>query len=100
VKTKDILQELGKRRTQKQILVGFALESENLVENAKEKLERKNCNIIVANQANSDNGGFGKDINTITIIDDRENIKEVPTAQKSEIADIILQYVLEYSELL
>ena len=99
VKTKDILQELGKRRTEKQILIGFALESENLVENAKEKLERKNCNIIVANQANNNNSGFGKDINTITIIDDKENIKEVPTAQKSEIADIILQYVLEYSEL-
>ncbi len=99
VKTKDILQELGKRRTDKQILVGFALESEKLVEYAKGKLERKNCNIIVANQANSTNSGFGKDINTITIIDNKDNIKEVPTAPKSEIADIILQYVSEYSEL-
>ncbi|MFA7327193.1 MAG: bifunctional phosphopantothenoylcysteine decarboxylase/phosphopantothenate--cysteine ligase CoaBC [Candidatus Kapaibacterium sp.] len=100
VKTKDILKELGSKKQEKQILVGFALESEKLVEYAKGKLERKNCNIIVANQANSTDGGFGKDINTVTIIDDKNNIKEVPTAPKSEIADIILQYVSEYSELL
>ncbi len=100
VKTKDILKELGSKKQEKQILVGFALESEKLVEYAKGKLERKNCNIIVANQANSADSGFGKDINTITIIDDKENIKEIPTAPKSEIADIILQYVSEYSELL
>lgn len=100
VKTKDILKELGSKKHEKQILVGFALESEKLVEYAKGKLERKNCNIIVANQANSTDSGFGVDVNTITIIDDRDSIKEIATALKSEIADIILNYVSEYSELL
>lgn len=99
VKTKDILKELGIKKKDNQILVGFALESEKLLEYAKDKLERKNCNIIVANQANSSDSGFGKDINTITIIDDKDNVKEVATAPKSEIADSILQYVSEYSEL-
>jgi len=99
VKTKDILKELGSKKKDNQIIVGFALESEKLLEYAKDKLERKNCNIIVANQANSSDSGFGKDINTITIIDDKDNVKEVATAPKSEIADSILQYVSVYSEL-
>lgn len=99
VKTKDILKELGSKKKDNQIIVGFALESEKLLEYAKGKLERKNCNIIIANQANSSDSGFGKDINTITIIDDKDNVKEVATAPKSEIADSILQYVSEYSEL-
>lgn len=99
VKTKDILKELGSKKKDNQIIVGFALESEKLLEYAKGKLERKNCNIIVANQANSSDSGFGKDINTITIIDDKDNVKEVATAPKSEIADSILQYVSVYSEL-
>lgn len=99
VKTKDILKELGQRKTEKQTLVGFALESEKLVEYAKGKLERKNCNIIIANQANSPNSGFGKDVNTITIIDNKDNITEVPTASKQDIAIEILKYVAEYNEL-
>jgi len=98
VKTKDILKELGSKKSDKQTLVGFALESERLIEYAKGKLERKNCNIIVANKANSPNSGFGKDINTITIIDDRNNITEVPTANKQDIAKEILNYVSEYNE--
>ena len=98
VKTKDILRELGKNKKDNQVLIGFALESEKLLEYAKDKLERKNCNIIVANSANSANSGFGKDINTVTIIDDKENVKEIATAPKSELAYTILEYVSEYSE--
>lgn len=99
IKTKDILKELGSRKTDKQTLVGFALESEKLVEYAKGKLEGKNCNIIVANQANTPNSGFGTDVNTITIIDNKGNITEVPTASKQDIAKEILNYVAEYNEL-
>lgn len=99
VKTKDILKEIGSRKTTKQILVGFALESEKLIEYAKGKMERKNCNIIIANLANTPNSGFRTDVNTITIIDNKGNIKEVPTAHKTEIAKVILEYVEEYGEL-
>jgi len=99
VKTKDILKEMGRVKTDKQTLVGFALESTNLIEYATGKLNNKNCNIIIANRANTPNSGFNKDVNTITIIDDKGNNKSVATASKKEIANTILDYVVEYSEL-
>lgn len=97
VRTKDILKELGDRKPDKQLLVGFALESEYLVEYAQSKLEQKNCNIIIANQANTKDSGFNKDVNTITILDDRQNIVDIPTASKLEIAKSILRYISEYA---
>lgn len=96
VRTKDILKALGETKPKKQILLGFALETDNLIENAKEKLVRKNCNIIVANLANTNLSGFGSDVNTITILDDRNNMIEVPTANKLDIARTILKQVSLY----
>lgn len=98
VKTKDILKEMGRVKSDNQILVGFALESTNLLEYATGKLNNKNCNIIIANRANTPNSGFNKDVNTITIIDDKGNNKPVETASKKEIANTIFDYVVEYSE--
>lgn len=67
IRTKDILAEACKAKT-KQFIVGFALETENLLENARRKLKEKNCDMIIANLANAPDSGFGGDLNTITII--------------------------------
>jgi phosphopantothenoylcysteine decarboxylase/phosphopantothenate--cysteine ligase len=98
VKTRDILKEMGRIKSENQTLVGFALESTNLLEYAKGKLENKNCNIIIANKSNTPNSGFNKDVNTITIIDDKGTVKPVDTASKKDIANIILSFVVEYNE--
>lgn len=98
VRTKDILKALGEVKPPKQILLGFALETDNLIENAKDKLVRKKCNFIVANLANTSLSGFGSDVNTITILDDRNNMIEVPTAHKLDIARTILKHVSLYVE--
>ena len=69
VKTKDILASLGKTKTDKQLLVGFALESVNEIEYGKKKLNEKNCDFVVVNSAVKPDSGFGGDNNTITILD-------------------------------
>ncbi|MDT3740650.1 MAG: phosphopantothenoylcysteine decarboxylase [Candidatus Kapabacteria bacterium] len=89
-KTKDILFELGKIKSSSQILVGFALESENLLENASKKLIQKNCDMIVANDANKPLSGFGGDYNTIAILTKDNNIEEFLPMTKAECAAVIL----------
>lgn len=68
VENKDILAELGRNKKDGQIIVGFCMETENLISNAKDKLERKNCDMIVANDLKTENAGFKSDNNTVTII--------------------------------
>lgn len=90
VRTKDILAELGRVKTEKQVLIGFALESENEIENAKKKLHSKNCDAIVANSANKPDSGFGGDTNTITIIDKSGNEKSyMPMSKELAAVEII-----------
>lgn len=96
-KTKDILKELGSLRNDSQILVGFALESNNLIEYAKEKLKKKNCDIIVANYANKENSGFGGDYNTISIIDKHDKFTDYLPMTKIDCAEAIIKYIVEYS---
>lgn len=67
-KTQDILAWLGRHKQPGQYLVGFALEIQNAEANARAKLERKNCNLVVLNQANQPDSGFGGDNNTITLV--------------------------------
>ena len=68
VRTKDILAELSKIKSKEQKVIGFALESENEIENGLRKLRKKKCDMIVVNSANKPDSGFGGDMNTITII--------------------------------
>ncbi len=91
VKTKDILKTIGELKTEKQILIGFALESENLIENAKDKLIRKNCDLIVANHANKPNSGFGGDYNTITFIGKNDYFEEFLPMTKLDCAKLIIE---------
>lgn len=91
----DILKELGKLK-QNQILVGFALESENLTENAKKKLKAKNLDFIVANTVGEENSGMGKDFNKITIIDDQLVSHPYPAKSKNEISLDISEFTWNY----
>jgi phosphopantothenoylcysteine decarboxylase/phosphopantothenate--cysteine ligase len=93
-KNPDILAELGKIIGDR-VLVGFAAETCNIVENAREKLKRKNLDLIVANDVTKEGIGFGSDENEVTLIDPQGTIKHVPKLSKDEVAHIILDAVLK-----
>lgn len=89
----DILAELGRDR-QERLLVGFAAETDDLIENARAKLERKGADFIVANDVSQPGIGMESDDNAVTILDREGNAWEVPRASKAEIAESILDRVL------
>ena len=93
VATKDILLEVAKRNLGK-VIVGFAAETQNLVESALEKLKKKNLDLIVANDISSPGIGFQSDSNKVTIIDREQNIENLPLKPKHEIADLLLDRIL------
>jgi phosphopantothenoylcysteine decarboxylase/phosphopantothenate--cysteine ligase len=93
-KTKDILNELGKLK-KKQILVGFALETDNLIDYAKEKLKNKNLDLIIANSAIEKGAGFATDTNKITIIDKHNKISNFELKSKQEVASDIVNYLTD-----
>lgn len=92
-KNPDILYELGKIKGDR-ILVGFAMETENLVENAAEKVKKKNLDFIAANDLNEAGAGFAADTNAVKLIDREGNIENIPLKIKDEIADIILDRII------
>ena len=92
-KNPDILYELGKIKGDR-ILVGFAMETENLVENAAEKVKKKNLDFIAANDLNEAGAGFAADTNAVKLIDREGNIENIPLKIKDEIADIILDRIV------
>ncbi|MBQ0788159.1 MAG: bifunctional phosphopantothenoylcysteine decarboxylase/phosphopantothenate--cysteine ligase CoaBC [Oceanihabitans sp.] len=93
-KTKDILASLGAIK-QKQFLVGFALETNNELENAKGKLKKKNLNLIVLNSLNDKGAGFKKETNKVTLIDVDENITEYALKSKTEVAIDIFNQIIK-----
>lgn len=88
-KNPDILYELGKIKENK-ILVGFAMETQNLIVNAKEKIRKKNLDFIVANDLNQEGAGFAYDTNIVKIIDRNGNIENISKMAKIDLADIII----------
>lgn len=94
VKNKDILFSLGEQKTN-QFLVGFALETENEVENATGKLKRKNLDAIVLNSLNDSGAGFGKATNKITFIDTNLQIKTFELKTKAAVALDILNEIIQ-----
>ncbi len=94
VKTKDILSALGAMK-KNQYLVGFALETENEVENAINKLKKKNLDAIVLNSLNDEGAGFGTNTNKITLIDKNLTIKPFQLKSKAEVAYDILNEIIE-----
>jgi len=95
IKNPDILASLGRSRPpgSRQVLVGFAAETEHLLENAREKLTHKNLDFIVANNLTESGSGFGTDTNRVKIIDRSGTVDELPTLSKDEVAARILDRV-------
>lgn len=94
VKTHDILASLGKEKID-QFLVGFALETNNEIQNATSKLKNKNLDLIVLNSLQDEGAGFKKETNKVTIIDKLENISEFSMKSKVEVAEDIFNEVLK-----
>ena len=92
-KTKDVLASLGEIKTS-QFLVGFALETNNEVENAKSKLKRKNLDLIVLNSLQDKGAGFKSDTNKVTLIDKDENISTFKLKSKTEVATDIINTII------
>ena len=96
-KTHDFLVELGETKAAEQLLVGFAAETENMLENAKAKLVRKNLDLIVANDVSNADIGFGQDDNAVTLLFGTGEQRAVPKRTKRAIADAIFDAVVEVS---
>lgn len=95
VKNPDILKGLGEKKTSNQYLVGFAAETQNVLEYAQGKLQRKNLDMIVANDVSQAQAGFNVDTNIAKIITCDGQIKQAPLMQKTELAQLILDTVEE-----
>jgi phosphopantothenoylcysteine decarboxylase/phosphopantothenate--cysteine ligase len=92
-RTKDILEELGKKKGNR-ILIGFAAETEDLIANAKKKLKEKNLDFIVVNDVTQLEAGFGSDTNQVKIIYPSGQIKDLPLMTKEEVSQLILDEVV------
>jgi phosphopantothenoylcysteine decarboxylase/phosphopantothenate--cysteine ligase len=95
--TTDILYQLGKKKKKQQILVGFALETEHELKNAKEKLNKKKLDFIVLNSLKDEGSGFGWPTNKVTIIHKSGKTIEGPLKDKKEVAKDIINTILLYS---
>ena len=94
-RTKDILKELGQSRGENQFICGFAMETENLIENAVKKLESKNVDMIVANSLKTEGAGFGTDTNAVTLIT-KDGKTELPLMSKIDVAMKILDKTVNH----
>ena len=94
-RTRDILKELGQSRRENQFICGFAMETENLIENAVKKLESKNVDMIVANSLKTEGAGFGTDTNVVTLIT-KDGKTELPLMSKDEVAMKILDKTVNH----
>lgn len=96
-RTTDILKYLGENKKDNQFLCGFSMETSNLIENSKLKLEKKNLDMIVANNLKEEGAGFAKDTNKVSIIT-KDNIIQTEVLSKKKVAHKILDEIIKYSE--
>lgn len=92
-RTTDILKYLGENRVENQFLCGFSMETENMVENSKKKLDKKHIDMIVANNLKDDGAGFGTDTNLITIIT-KDNVESLNLMDKKQVATEIVNRIM------
>ena len=92
-RTEDILAWLGAHRRPGLFLCGFSMETEHLLENSRQKLVKKNIDMIVANNLKQEGAGFGTDTNVVTLLT-REETRELPLLSKEEVADRLLDHIL------
>jgi phosphopantothenoylcysteine decarboxylase/phosphopantothenate--cysteine ligase len=91
-RTTDILAYLGEHRKEGQFICGFSMETENMLENSRKKLKKKNIDMIVANNLRTEGAGFGTDTNVVTFITENEET-ELEIMSKDEVADRILDFI-------
>lgn len=92
-KTDDILKYLGEHKKEGQFLCGFSMETEHMLSNSRSKLEKKNLDMIVANNLKEKGAGFGTDTNIVTLIT-KEMEQELPILTKDEVAQKIIDTIL------
>lgn len=95
VKNPDILKGISQTKSNQQVIIGFCAESENLIENAKTKIQSKGCDYIVANDISRTDTGFNSDKNEVYLIDRELNVKHIEKDSKDNIAKKILESVFE-----
>jgi phosphopantothenoylcysteine decarboxylase/phosphopantothenate--cysteine ligase len=93
VATRDILRKLGEMKKAGQVLVGFALETDNELDNARKKLENKNLDLIVLNSLKDQGAGFGHPTNKVKILDRKGNVAAYGLKDKTEVATDILDRI-------
>lgn len=96
-RTQDILGWLGQHRRPGQFLCGFSMETQNMVENSRKKLEKKQVDMIAANNLKVEGAGFGVDTNQLTLIT-KEGLDELPMVSKEKAADLLLDSILKRME--
>ena len=95
-RTKDILKHLGQNRRDGQFICGFSMETDNVIENSRKKLDSKNVDMICANSLRTAGAGFGTDTNVITMIT-KDNTEELEIMTKFDAANIILDKIMKLS---
>ena len=93
-RTTDILGYVGENKKPEQIICGFSMETQNLVENSRKKLEKKNADMIVANNLKVSGAGFGTETNVVTLIT-KDSVTELAIMSKDEVAHKILDVITE-----
>ena len=93
-RTEDILAYLGAHRREGQFLCGFSMETEHMLENSRAKLEKKQIDMIVANNLKQAGAGFGTDTNVVTLLT-KEEMVELPIMSKEEVADRLLDFIMQ-----
>ncbi len=96
-RTKDILKYLGEHKRSGQVICGFSMETDNLIENSRKKLDSKNCDMICANSLRTEGAGFGGETNVVTLIT-RDGTEQLPLMTKEQVSHIILDRLKEISE--
>lgn len=94
-RTEDILGYLGEHKRKGQFLCGFSMETENMIENSRKKLEKKHLDLIAANNLKQAGAGFGTDTNIVTLLSEND-MMELPLMSKEEVADALLDYILRH----
>lgn len=92
-RTDDILKTLGERKKDGQFICGFSMETENMLENSRKKLEKKNCDMIVANNLKQEGAGFGGNTNIVTLITKDDEV-QLEKMTKDEVAEKIFDFIL------
>lgn len=92
-RTDDILSYLGQHKKEGQFICGFSMETENMLENSRKKLEKKKVDMIAANNLKVEGAGFGTDTNIMTLIT-KDDCVELPMLTKEEVADVILDKII------